>query len=113
MHHSARSLQALSLRLVLQDSVRDGYAWTALQPIAPVLFDDQREVTMMAGAYTADNSGYRPYYGPSQGYAYPSGRGYYAPPPNYYPARYGYGSHYAGYNSGPSITFTFPQGTVP
>jgi hypothetical protein len=67
----------------------------------------------LAGACTTDNSDYGPYYGPSQGYAYPSGRGYYAPPPNYYPARYGYGSNYAGYNSGPSITFTFPQGTVP
>jgi len=69
-------------------------------------------LAILAGA-CADNSGYGPYYGPSQGYAYPAGRGYYAPPPNYYSAPYSYRSHYAGYNSRPSITFTFPQGTVP
>ena len=34
-------------------------------------------------------------------------------PPNCYPARYGYGSSNAGYNSGPSISLSFPQGTVP
>ena len=70
-------------------------------------------LAILAGACATDNYGSSPYYGPSQGYAYPSGRGYYAPPPNYYPARHGYGSPYGGYNSGPSITFTFPQGTVP
>ena len=68
----------------------------------------------LAGACTTGNQGYGPYYGPSQGYAYPPSHGYYAPPPNYYyPARSGYGSRYAGYHSGPSITFTLPQGMVP
>ena len=71
-------------------------------------------LAVLAGACTTDRYGYGPYYGPSQGYAYPSGRGYYAPPPNYYPARHGYGTPYGGYGAaGPSITFTFPQGTVP
>ena len=68
---------------------------------------------VLAGACTTGNQGYGPYYGPSQGYAYPPGPTYYAPPPNYYPARAGYGSRYAAYNSGPSITFTLPLGTVP
>ena len=64
---------------------------------------------LLAGACTTGNHGYGPYYGSSQGYAYPPSGGYYAPPPNYYyPARSGYGSRYAGYNSGPSITFTLP-----
>jgi len=70
-------------------------------------------LAILAGACTTGNQGYGPYYGPSQGYAYPPGPEYYAPPPNYYPARSGYGSRYAGYNSGPSITFTLPVGTVP
>ena len=66
-------------------------------------------LAVLAGACTTGNQGYGPYYGPSQGYAYPPGAGYYAPPPNY-PARSGYGSRY---NSGPSITFTLPHGIVP
>ena len=70
-------------------------------------------LAILAGACTTGNQGYGPYYGPSQGYAYPPGAEYYSPPPNYYPARSGYGSRYAGYNSGPSITFTLPLGTVP
>ena len=68
---------------------------------------------VLGGACTTGNQGYGPYYGPSQGYAYPPGPAYYAPPPNYYPARSGYGSRYGGYNSGPSITFTLPPGTIP
>jgi hypothetical protein len=63
-----------------------------LHPVA--LTTTKREVAMkfanpslavslaILAAACADNSGYGPYYGPSQGYAYPSGRGYYAPPPN-------------------------------
>ncbi|MPZ34914.1 MAG: hypothetical protein GEV13_28685 [Rhodospirillales bacterium] len=70
-------------------------------------------LAILAGACTTDNSSYGPYHWPSQGYAITAGRGYYAPPANYYPARYGYGSPYAGYNTAPSITFSFPQGTVP
>ena len=70
-------------------------------------------LAILGGACTTGNQGYGPYYGPSQGYAYPPAPAYYAPPPNYYPARSGYGSRYAGYNSGPSITFTLPPGTVP
>jgi hypothetical protein len=74
-------------------------------------------LALVAGGCT--NDGYGPYYGPSQGYAYPSAYGYpanygyYSPRPAYPPSPYGYGPGYAGYNSGPSITFTFPQGTVP
>jgi hypothetical protein len=66
----------------------------------------------VAGACTIENHGYSPYYGPSQGYAYPQGyqatRPYYAPPPSGYRSPYGY--PYGGANSGPSITFTIPQG---
>jgi hypothetical protein len=66
----------------------------------------------VAGACTTENHGYSPYYGPSQGYAYPQGyyatRPYYAPPPSGYRSPYGY--PYAGASSGPSITFTIPQG---
>ena len=67
---------------------------------------------VLAGACTTDGNSYGPYYGPSQGYAPQPGYVYYAPPPNYYPARYG--APYREYGGGsPSITFTFPQGTVP
>lgn len=70
-------------------------------------------LAVLAGACTTDGYGYGPYYGPSQGYAYP-GRGYYAPPPNYYAPRYGYAAPYGGgYGSAPSVTFTLPLGTVP
>jgi hypothetical protein len=70
-------------------------------------------LALATGACTADN--YGPYYGPSQGYVYPSpGYGYYAARPFYLPARYGYHSPYGGYgNSGPSITLTLPAGNVP
>lgn len=69
-------------------------------------------LAVLVGACTSDGNGYGPYYGPSQGYAQQPGYGYYAPPPNYYPTRYG--APYRGYGgSSPSITFTFPQGTVP
>jgi hypothetical protein len=69
---------------------------------------------VLAGACTSGNQGSGPYYGPSQGYAYPPSHGYYSPPPNYYhPTGAGYGPRYAGYNSGPSITFTLPHGMVP
>jgi hypothetical protein len=70
-------------------------------------------LAVLGGACTTGNQGYGPYYGPSQGYAYPAGPAYYAPPPNYYPARAGYGSRYAAYNSGPSITLTLPPSMVP
>jgi len=70
-------------------------------------------LAVLGGACTTGSQGYGPYSGPSQSYAYPPGPAYYAPPPNYYPARSGYGSRYAGYNSGPSITFPLPAGTVP
>jgi hypothetical protein len=65
-------------------------------------------LAVLAGACTANSYGYGPYYRPSQSYAYPTGYGYYAPAPNYHPA---YGAPY--YGSGPSITFTFPQGSMP
>ena len=68
-------------------------------------------LAVLVGACTTNGYGYGPYYRPSQGYAYPTGYGYYAPAPNYYPARYAYPAPY--YGSGPSITFTFPQGTIP
>jgi hypothetical protein len=66
----------------------------------------------VAGACTTGNHGYSPYYGPSQGYAYP--QGYHATRPHYARPPYGYrspyGNPYGGANSGPSITFTVPQG---
>jgi hypothetical protein len=64
----------------------------------------------LAGACTTDQ-GYNPYYGPSQGYAYPPG--YYNRP--YYPGPYAQGPAYygQGYNSGPSITLTLPAGNIP
>lgn len=68
-------------------------------------------VAAVAGACTTENQGYAPYYGPSQGYAYPQGyyaTPYHAPPPQGYRSPYGY--PYGGANSGPSITFTIPQG---
>jgi hypothetical protein len=65
----------------------------------------------LAGGCATDN-GYGPYYGPSQGYAYPQGYGdgrpYYARPSYGYRAPYGY--PYGGAGPGPSITFTIPQG---
>jgi hypothetical protein len=68
---------------------------------------------LAAGACTQDN--YGPYYGPSQGYVYPTpGYGYYNARPYYQPARYGYRAPYGGYgNYGPSITFTLPAGNLP
>jgi hypothetical protein len=82
-------------------------------------------IGLLAGGCTTDS--YGPYYGYSQGYAYPAysyspGYGYYSSPgypyysrrPYYYPQRYGYAPYpYAG--SGPGVTFTayFPQRTIP
>ncbi|MFZ5782602.1 MAG: hypothetical protein ACOY4R_20575 [Pseudomonadota bacterium] len=63
--------------------------------------------------------GYGPYYGPSQGYVYPSSgygyqpAGYYAPRPYYQQPSYGYSAPYPPYSQGPSITFNLPAGTVP
>jgi len=73
-------------------------------------------VGMMLAGCTPD--GYGPYYGPSQGYVYPSGygyqpAGYYAPRAYYPPSNYGYSAPYAPYPAGPSITFNLPAGTVP
>ena len=74
-------------------------------------------IILLAGGCTTDR--YGPYYGPSQGYAYPGygyspGYGYYNAPRPYYPARYGY-APYPYASSGPGITFTatFPQGPMP
>lgn len=67
-------------------------------------------LAVLAGACATDN--YAPYYGPSQGYAYPQGyhatRPYSTPPPFGYRAPYGY--PYGGAGAGPSITFSTPQG---
>ena len=69
-------------------------------------------LALVAGACTQDN--YGPYYGPSQGYVYPSkGYGYYGAQPYYQPAHYGYRSPYGGHGYGPSITFTLPAGNLP
>jgi hypothetical protein len=79
-------------------------------------------LALATGACTQDN--YGPYYGPSQGYVYPSpGYGYYGPSPGYgyygarpyyRPARYGYRDPYSSYGGyGPSITFTLPAGNLP
>lgn len=68
----------------------------------------------LAGACTTDQYGYQPYYGPSQGYAYPSDYGYYGRRPYYRQPYYygpGYGGGYGG--GGPSITFNLPAGSVP
>ena len=67
-------------------------------------------IATLAGGCMTDDRGYGPYYGPSQGYAYPQGyqaRPYYAPPP--YGYRAPYGQPYGGSGTGPSITFTIPQ----
>lgn len=68
-------------------------------------------IAALAGACTTENHGYGPYYGPSQGYAYPQGyhasRPFYAPPP--YGYRAPYSQSYRGSGTGPSITFTIPQ----
>ena len=64
----------------------------------------------LASGCTPDSSDYAPYYGPSQGYAYP--RGYHSAP-YYAPAPYGYrapyGQPYGGAGPGPSITVTLSQ----
>jgi hypothetical protein len=94
-------------------------------------------VAVLAAGCTTDS--YGPYYGASQGYAYPSGYyqptygyyqpsssyyyqpryGYYRPNYAYYPpyrsSRYAYSSPYY-YGGGPGVTFTAylpPGGTVP
>jgi hypothetical protein len=71
-------------------------------------------LALLAGGCTTENYGHAPYYGPSQGYAYPSGYAYYPSRSYYAPAGYGYrtpyGAPYGGAGPGPSITFTFPQG---
>ena len=93
-------------------------------------------VAVFAAGCTTDTDG--PYYGYSQGYAYPTGYyqptyGYYQPTYSYYQPRYGYyqpnyayyspyrSSRYGysppyDYGSSPGVTFTAylpPHGTVP